>query len=120
MQETTRSPSEHFDVESLLDRALEHQTRGEWGAAEGICLSVLRAQPRNARALLNLGVLGTQTGRSRHALDLIAASIAVDPHQAAAYSTLGSALMALGRHVEAVPSAGASRRASTASRTSRP
>ena len=49
-----------------------------------------------------LGVLATQSGNARRALELIARSIAIDPNQAAAYSNLGNALMTLGRYAEAV------------------
>jgi len=84
-----RRSKTHIDIESTLRRAAELHLKGEVGGAEALYSQVLRAQPQNAGALHMLGVLATQSGNARRALELIARSIAIDPNQAAAYSNLG-------------------------------
>ncbi|HEX4240917.1 MAG TPA: tetratricopeptide repeat protein [Steroidobacteraceae bacterium] len=89
-------------IERTLRRAAELHRAGETPAAEALYAEVLRAEPRNAGVLHVLGLLAHQSRDFERARGLIAASVDIDPSNAAAHSNLGNSLMALGRHREAV------------------
>ena len=64
--------------------------------------SALTGNPRNAQALLGLGIIAHQTGNFAVALEFFDRSIAVDPSFAAAHVNRGNSLAAQNQHATAV------------------
>jgi tetratricopeptide (TPR) repeat protein len=71
-------------------------------AAEEFAAAVA-ADPRSARALVNLGTALAQLGEIESAIERYAYALTIDPNQMTAHFNLGSSLVELGRAPEAIP-----------------
>jgi len=91
-------------VRSELDQALNLYRQGRLRAAEELCRTILRHEPREFAALHLLGALKLQQDEPAEAIELTAAALQVDPGSAAAHSNHGLALAALKRPEEALAS----------------
>jgi tetratricopeptide (TPR) repeat protein len=88
-------------LEALRERAIALHRTGRFAEAERDYADVLRQNPADFDVLHRLGVIAHQTGRHERAVELIHRAIALQA-TAAAYVTLGSALMALRRCAQAL------------------
>jgi protein O-GlcNAc transferase len=70
---------------------------GDWGKAEHLCRSMLRAEPRHFDALSLLGAIAAQTRRAQEASDVLARAVSARPRDATAHNNYGIALKNLGR-----------------------
>src|ERR1700729_3211126 len=82
---------------ALLEEALQKYQSGDLNAAEAI-LVPMRDHPT---ALHLLGVLRVRQGRLQEAVELLARSVALQPHEAQSQFNFGKVLMGLGRQAEA-------------------
>ena len=98
----TTAPSQTANVQATFHQAMDFHQRGQLAEAKQRYESVLNAMPRHFDALHLLGVIASQTGNHRQAVELIEKAIEIYPANAAFYSNLGNALQALGRFGEAV------------------
>jgi len=92
------------DIQDRLRMALGHQQRGQLALAEELYRAVLEAEPDNFDALHLYGVLKHQAGEPLEALKLIGEALRRNGQAAAAHSNRASALIALGRHQDALES----------------
>lgn len=88
--------------EDLFNEAVAAHKRDELGAAERLYHDHLRQKPDDARALGLLGILYFDQGRLDRAVEVLQASVAIDPQNAGTQANLGSALYELNRLEEAV------------------
>jgi len=89
-------------ADAQLDDAIQLHRDGHSWEAEQIYRHILRQWPEHVTALHLLGVVRHQVGDEDAALRLIGKAIALDPVQAPFFNNYGAALLALGRHVEAL------------------
>jgi predicted O-linked N-acetylglucosamine transferase (SPINDLY family) len=88
----------------VYERALAHHRAGRVHDAERLYRQVVQGQADHAGALHLLGVAALTGGRLPEALDWLRRAIAVAPHVAVYYVSLGQVLTALGRLDEAIAS----------------
>jgi predicted O-linked N-acetylglucosamine transferase (SPINDLY family) len=88
----------------LLDQAIAFHQSNRLAEAERCYRQILNATPNNAEARHFFGILRFQQGRSREALDLIAAALKTKPDYPEASYNRGNVLAALGRFDEAIES----------------
>src|ERR1051326_6507277 len=84
-------------IDQLLASAAAHHSAGRLAEAEAGYRQVLKLQPDNTNALHLLGLIAHQTNHNRHAVQLIARAIAIDPGIANFHNTLAEAHRALGQ-----------------------
>ena len=85
-----------------LAEATALQQKGAAGPAERLYREMLAADPNQADALHNLGVICAQSSRLDEALDLIQRSLALKPDFAAAHNSLGIVFRRMGRGADAI------------------
>jgi predicted TPR repeat methyltransferase len=90
--------------DTLLQQAVAHHQRGEFGPARALYEQVLSTDPANFDALHLCGVLARQRGDAALALELIGRAIVRDGSRAIAHCNLGAALQDAGREAEALAS----------------
>lgn len=87
-----------------LALAAQYRAAGRFREAEGLCGSVLRADPTNAQALHLLGVIAAQTGDRKRAVQHFRQLLRFRPGIAVAHFNLGLVLQELERLDEAANS----------------
>ncbi len=87
-----------------MEQAAQHYRAGEREAAARCCHAALRAQARDFDALHLLGVLETDSENPLAAIDWLQRAIAVRADVEQAHYHLGNALLAAGRHQDAIAS----------------
>ncbi len=92
-----------LDVQAALRAAVQHVDRGEFNRAEEISRSVLREEPRSARALHILGVVARRTDRLPLAIAVLRDAARHAPDDAGIHCELGLALSDSGQDEDAVP-----------------
>src|SRR6478672_5772750 len=97
----TETPSA---VQDRLRQGLRLHQQGKLTDAEQIYREILRGEPACFEALHMLGVVALQTRKTRESVELITRALQLNPDVAAAHINLGSALIALTRFAEALPS----------------
>lgn len=85
------------ETTDLLQQALALHRRGAVAEAAARYADVLRADPGNAEAHCNLGMIACQQGRFAEGAECARQSLACDPANARAHVLLGRALAALGQ-----------------------
>jgi len=85
-----------------LQAAYTAARRGRFDVAETLCAQVLAQHEEHAEALLLLGMIEAQTGRSARASQSLQRVIARAPDRAIAHALLGDAEMNLGRPLAAL------------------
>lgn len=80
-----------MNIDESLQTALEHHQAGRLQQAEPIYRQILQERPQHAQAMHLLGVLASQTGRQRLAIQLISDAIRLDGGNAALHVNLGEA-----------------------------
>ncbi len=105
---TFSSPPESF--RAPLAEAARLLALGEYRAAHGICLEVLKNDPGNAEAYYLLGILTRDHGNIARAADLFRAATDRRPDHAPAHAQLARCLLALSRRGDAVDAARAAAR----------
>jgi tetratricopeptide (TPR) repeat protein len=96
-------PEVVLTLETLRERGIALHRAGRIAEAEPIYAEVLRRDPADVEVLHLQGVIAHQSGRHDYAVDLIGQAISLRA-TTAAYLSLGAALMALGRCLEALAS----------------
>jgi tetratricopeptide (TPR) repeat protein len=96
-------PEVVLTLETLREHAIALHRAGRFAEAERIYADVLRHNPVDFDVLHLQGVIAQQTGRYERAVELIGRAISLRA-TAAAYLSLGQALMGLGRCAEALAS----------------
>ncbi|HEY5313156.1 MAG TPA: tetratricopeptide repeat protein, partial [Pirellulales bacterium] len=89
-------------VTEALDLALKHHQAGRLAEAERIYRQILAAVPNQPDAWHRLGLLACHAGNPTFGVEAITKAIAINPDDAAYYSNLGAAYLALGRTEEAL------------------
>ena len=92
---------EVHNIQSLLDQGAGLQRAGDLDGAGHVYLDILEADPCNAAALHQLGVIAFQRGSVGEAVERIHEAITTGPAEAAWYCNLGVALLHQGRLDEA-------------------
>ena len=90
------------DPDDRIAEAMELHHAGRRADAEAAYKSVLKANPKNAGVLHNLGVIAAEAGRRKEAIGYFDRAIASDPHYASAHFNKANALRALGHGDAAV------------------
>jgi len=85
-----------------MRRAIAAFARGDLAQAEKHCRTVLELEGEHFNALHLLGIIACHTGRLSQAADVLARAVALNPQDAIAQGSLGSALLALKRPAEAL------------------
>ncbi|MDZ4850961.1 MAG: tetratricopeptide repeat protein [Pirellulaceae bacterium] len=80
-------------LEGMLQTAMQHHQSGQLDVAEKWYREVLSVDPLHTGALHNLGVLASQSGRPKWAIELIEKAIATDSSQAELHVNLGWLLL---------------------------
>ena len=88
-------------LDPRLQEAVNAHNQGRLDSAESGYRSWLTANPRDAFALHQLGIIGLQRGRPDLALSFLEAAVSVDSSNATAIQHWGDALSGLRRHIEA-------------------
>jgi tetratricopeptide (TPR) repeat protein len=88
-------------ADETLAEAIGHHQAGNAAEAEALYRAVLAANPDNALASYNLGLLCFEAGRLAEAIDAWRDTIAARPDYVEAHINLGTAVLALGRPEEA-------------------
>ena len=78
--------------------------RGQSREAETLCRTILQRNPRHAESLYLLGLIATEKGNFRRAVEMIGKAIKLAPEYPPAHGSLGNALNELGRRDEALES----------------
>jgi len=73
--------------------AFEHQRAGDFGKAETICSEVLRKDPGNVNATRLLGMLATELGKPKLAVQMLRNTVKLEPRFFGAYIDLARELM---------------------------
>jgi transposase-like protein len=97
-----RPPAGPASVERTLATALRLQQAGRLDEAERGYRLILSAYPLHAQAMHLLGMIAAQRGKSEEAVELIGASVALEPNVAEAHYNLAVALQGLRRTEAAV------------------
>jgi len=90
------------DLDDLLDRAFDAVDADRLDEAEALCRQVLAIAPGTFDAILLLGVLTGESGRTALAIQFLRDAIAIDPSSVDAHLHLGGLLRAEGRLAEAI------------------
>lgn len=90
--------------DQILKEALRLQERGELQAAHRLYFDILSRDPKNSRALFQMGVLYGQTGNIEAALEYFEKACQKDKKNPLAYFNKGLALARIGRHEDALAS----------------
>jgi len=88
--------------DQAIQSGINLHRQGNLAAAEQVYRSVLAAQPNHFEALHLLGVLRVQQNRPAEALPLFEQALAINPHATDALANSATALMAVGRPVDAL------------------
>jgi tetratricopeptide (TPR) repeat protein/ADP-heptose:LPS heptosyltransferase len=91
-----------LDIEAALTAAVENVERGDLDAAEELSRTVLRADPRCARALHILGVVARKTARLPLAVAVLRDAAQLEPNNAGIHCELGLALADSGQDADAI------------------
>jgi tetratricopeptide (TPR) repeat protein len=91
---------QHF--RQMMGQAVGLQQRGDFSAAEGVYLELLRQMPNQADALHYLGLLKHQTGKSAEGIALMKKSVEAGVPNAGYMHNIGNALMQQGQLAEAI------------------
>jgi predicted O-linked N-acetylglucosamine transferase (SPINDLY family) len=91
-------------VDLLLQKATIHHKDGQLPQAEAFYRQILQISPQHSDALHLLGMIATQVGQNKIALDLIDRAIEANPAFAQAYCSRGNALFLLMRYPAAMES----------------
>ena len=94
MQELPRSEA--------VGQAWSLLSSGQHAAADRVLRGILQRDPKNAEALLALGVSAMETGNGSRAVDLIGRAARLAPGSAMVAGNLAQALSVAGRHREAL------------------
>jgi len=94
------TPLARLNAERIAE-AKQLQQRGRLDEAEAIYRQLLARSPREPEALHFFGVLRSQQGRHREALNFIAQSLALAPGVAATWANYALALIGIGEFAEA-------------------
>ena len=86
----------------LLDRACEAAEAGRLDDAEMLCRKILDREFRHIDALLLLGTLDGQAGRTTRGIQYLQAALALDPQSCDRHIQLGALLKREGRIPEAL------------------
>ena len=89
-------------VQGIINAAYNQQKLGNRSQAEVLYNQVLKEEPGNPFALYGLGAIALNGGQMPKAVELLQAAILNGYREATAYSHLGIALQASGRHDEAL------------------
>jgi protein O-GlcNAc transferase len=89
-------------IEQAMTLALQHHQAGRLDQAEAIYRQILIRQSDNPDALNLLGVLSSQKGEHREAVELINRAITVNPRQSTYHNNLGNVLKTLNRTDDAI------------------
>lgn len=103
--EPMSQPSEE-NVETLLERAREHERAGRAAEAEAIYLRVVECEPKHGEALLRLGLLVLEGERPRVAAEFLQRAVTASPTVAACHSALGRAWQKIGSGAAALAAHG--------------
>lgn len=87
-----------------LELAIEHQLAGRFDLATDICHQLLERNPADAAVHQLLGILAYQRGDTDLALKSLAASLAIDAEDDAAWRNFGAIQMIVGDNVGAIES----------------
>lgn len=102
---SSERPTRHETLAATLDQAVDvaerHHQAGRLAQADCIYRQVLAADPHNARALHDLGVLAMQAGQPAVALGLFESALRTAPDAGVTLNAAGNALRQLGRTAEA-------------------
>lgn len=90
-----------MNLDESLQTALEHHQAGRLQQAEQTYRQILQVDPQHAQATHLLGVLASQTGQQRLAIQLISAAIRLDESNAAMHVNLGEAYREAGEFEQA-------------------
>lgn len=96
------------DASRLLAVAAEHIEAGRYEAAHGLCLEVLKADPKSGEAFMLLGVIAADHANHTRAIDLYGRAIGLEQRPARALALKARSLIALNRRADALASAEAS------------
>ena len=77
---------------------------GHLQQAEALYRQILQVDPRHVEAIHLTGVIAIQVGKNDVAISYIQEALRLNPSFAAAHNNLGTALMALRKHTEALAS----------------
>jgi tetratricopeptide (TPR) repeat protein len=80
-----------MNIDESIQTALEHHQAGRLQQAEQTYRQILQINPQHVQAMHLLGVLASQTGQQRLAMQLISAAIRLDSGNAAMHVNLGEA-----------------------------
>jgi tetratricopeptide (TPR) repeat protein len=89
-------------IDESIKIADQHYRSGNIQRAEQLYRLILQNHPDNASAFHMLGVIASQKGDNRLAVDLISKAVACNSQEAKYYNNLGVALKALDRFEEAI------------------
>ncbi len=84
-------------VTAKLHAALAHHRAGRLRDAEMLYREILREEPRHYEAIRLLGILASDCGNSKVAIDLLSRAAQMEPQRAEVQSNLGTALQAGGQ-----------------------
>ncbi len=91
-------------TEAKLRQGWALQQQGNFAEAERIYEDILRLQPNHPLALVQLGAIALQSGRTERGIALLRKALEFDPKSPAAHFHLGNGLKELGRLDEALAS----------------
>src|SRR5580700_3120996 len=97
-----RQPAGTAQIELEFQRALDLGEAGRPKEGEALLAGILKKCPWHFGALHALGAIRIQQGRLEDAGALFRKAVTTNPGSAAAHTSLGNALQALGRHDEAI------------------
>ncbi len=95
-------PIPAFDVNPLIQQALQHYSNGQLAETEQVCRQILRHDPDHVDTLNILGVVLARLGQAEAAIAPLQRVLQLDPESTDAWCNLGNALKERGRLPEAV------------------
>jgi predicted O-linked N-acetylglucosamine transferase (SPINDLY family) len=97
-------------IKQVLQSAWQFHQQGQAAQAESMCRQVLREHPQHTDALYLLGLVLSENGKLREALEFMQRAIASGSARkedlARAYNNVATILFTLGRHAEALEAVG--------------
>ena len=95
-------PGPEVDTASLFEAAVAMHRQGQLATASGLYTEVVRRDSTHAEAYHQLGLIALQVRQPEKAVEMLALALRAGPATAAMHANRGEALMAVGRHFEAV------------------
>jgi len=99
---THHEPGGDPEIAALFEGAVALHRQGQLAPASGLYSEVVRRDSTHAEAYHQLGLIALQVRQPDKAAEMIALALRAGPATAAMHANRGEALMALGRHFEAV------------------